>query len=81
MPGFEVASWQAIFAPAGTPKEIVRRLNTEIAQVMRTPDIQARMVELGFEPAGGPPEELAELQRTDLVKWAKVVKEAGIKPE
>ena len=79
--GFEVASWQAIFAPAGTPKDIVRRLNTEIAQIMKMPDIQARMAELGFEPAGGPPEELAELQRNDLVKWAKVVREAGIKPE
>ena len=81
VPGFEVSSWQAVFAPAGTPKEIVRRLNAEIARIMQTPDIRARMAELGFEPAGGPPEELAELQRTDITKWAKVVKEAGIKPE
>lgn len=81
VPGFEVASWQAIFAPAGTPKEIVRRLNAEIARIMKMPDIEARMAELGFAPGGGPPEELAELQRNDLVKWAKVVKEADIKPE
>lgn len=81
VPGLEVASWQAVFAPAGTPKEIVRRLNAEIAGVLKTPDIRARMAELGFEPAGGPPQELADLQRTDIAKWAKVVKEAGIKPD
>lgn len=81
VPGFEVASWQAVFAPAGTPKEIVQRLNTEIAQVLKMPDIRARMADLGFEPAGGPPQELADLQRGEIPKWAKVVKEAGIKPD
>ena len=59
----------------------MQRLNTEIAQILKTPDIRARMADLGFEPAGGPPQELADLQRAEIPKWAKVVKEAGIKPD
>ena len=81
VPGFEIGSWQAVFAPAGTPKEIVGRLNAEIASILGQPDIQARLAELGIEPAGGPPEELAELQRNDIARWAKVVKEADIRAE
>jgi tripartite-type tricarboxylate transporter receptor subunit TctC len=81
VPGLEIGSWQAIFAPAGVAKEIVRRLNTEIAQIMKLPDVAARLADLGVEPAAGPPEELAELQRNEISKWAKVVKEAGIKPD
>ena len=79
--GFEVGTWQAIFAPAGTPKPIVQRLNTEIAQILKQPDIQAKLAELGLTPAGGTPEELAEFQKAEIAKWAKVVKEANVKPE
>ena len=79
--GFEVGTWQAIFAPAGTPKPIVQRLNTEIAQILKQPDIQAKLTELGLTPAGGTPEELAEFQKAEIAKWAKVVKEANVKPE
>ena len=79
--GFEVSSWQAIFAPAKTPKPIVERLNTEIAAVLKMPDVQARLTELAVEPDGGPPEKLAEYQKAEIARWAKVVKEAGVKPD
>jgi len=81
VPGWEVVSWQAVFAPAGTPKPIVQRLNTEIARTMKMPDVQARLADLGVEVGGGPPEQLAEFQKAEIAKWAKVVKTAGVKPE
>jgi tripartite-type tricarboxylate transporter receptor subunit TctC len=61
-PGFEVVSWQAIFAPAGTPKPIVQRLNTEIAKVLKMPDVKAKVDDLGVDPAAGPPEQLADFR-------------------
>ena len=81
VPGWEVVSWQAVFAPAGTPKPIVQRLNTEIAGIMKTPDVQARLADLGVEVGAGPPEQLGEFQKAEIAKWAKVVKAAGVKPE
>jgi len=81
VPGWEVVSWQAVFAPAGTPKPIVQRLNTEIAGIMKTPDVQARLADLGVEVGGGPPEQLGDFQKAEIAKWAKVVKAAGVKPE
>ena len=81
VPGWDVVSWQAVFAPAGTPKPIVQRLNTEIARIMKTPDVQARLAEMGVEVAGGPPEQLGEFQKAEIAKWAKVVKTAGVKVE
>jgi tripartite-type tricarboxylate transporter receptor subunit TctC len=81
VPGFEVATWQAVFAPAGTPKPIVDRLNSEIAQILKQPEIQARLAELAVEPGGGSPESLGEMQKADVVKWEKVVREAGVKPD
>lgn len=79
--GLEVASWQAVFAPAGTPKPIVDRLNAEFAKAMKTPDVHKRLIELAVDPDGGPPEKLGAFQKADIAKWAKVVKEQGIKPD
>ena len=79
VPGWEVVSWQAVFAPAGTPKPVVGRLNTEIARIMKTPDVQARLADMGVEVAGGPPEQLGDFQKAEIAKWAKVVKAAGVK--
>jgi tripartite-type tricarboxylate transporter receptor subunit TctC len=81
VPGWEVVSWQAVFAPAGTPKPIVQRLNAEIARILKMPDLQARLADLGVEVGGGPPEQLAEFQKAEIAKWAKVVKAAGVKPD
>ena len=79
VPGWEVVSWQAVFAPAGTPKPVGGRLNTEIARIMKTPDVQARLADMGVEVAGGPPEQLGDFQKAEIAKWAKVVKAAGVK--
>jgi tripartite-type tricarboxylate transporter receptor subunit TctC len=81
VPGFEVSSWQAVFAPAGTPKPIVQRLNAEIAKAINMPDVQARLADLGIDPAAGPPEQLGDYQKSEIAKWAKVVKAANIKPD
>ncbi|AJG18207.1 tripartite tricarboxylate transporter substrate binding protein [Cupriavidus basilensis] len=77
--GYELESWQAIFAPANTPKPIVDRLYKEISAIIKTPDMQARLEKLGMEPSGMSPGEFAQFQRSEIVKWAKVVKAADIR--
>jgi tripartite-type tricarboxylate transporter receptor subunit TctC len=81
LPGFEVVSWQAVFAPAGTPKPIVQRLNAEIAKVINMPDVKTKLDDLGVEPAAGPPEQLATFQKSEIAKWSKVAKAANVKVE
>jgi tripartite-type tricarboxylate transporter receptor subunit TctC len=80
-PGFEYAGWNGLFAPANTPKPIIDRLNAEVQRVYRLPDVQERMQKLGLEAVLSSPEELARYQQTEIVKWAKVVKESGAKAE
>jgi tripartite-type tricarboxylate transporter receptor subunit TctC len=75
---YEVTGWNAIFAPAGTPPDIVSRLNSEIVAVMALPDIRQRILELGTEPKASTPEEIAERLRADIVKWGRVIDQAKI---
>jgi tripartite-type tricarboxylate transporter receptor subunit TctC len=77
--GFDVLSWYGILAPAGTPREVVGRLNTEINAVLRAPDVRERLAGLGAEPTGGTPEQFAETIRADTARWAKVVADAAIR--
>lgn len=77
-PDYVVTSWNALSARAGTPKDIVTKLNQEIVAVLRMPDIQKRMAELGMAPMIGPPEFLSERMKNDIAKWAKVIQAAGI---
>ncbi|KJK25121.1 MFS transporter [Burkholderiaceae bacterium 16] len=77
--GYELESWQAIFAPANTPKPIVDRLYREISAIIKTPDMQARLEKLGMEPSGMAPEQFAGFQRSEIGKWARVVKAADIR--
>jgi len=79
LPGFEVGSWQGVFAPAGTPPEIVKRLNTEIVKILKLPDVSERLVGLGAEPVGNTSEEFTALVKAEVVKWADVVKKSGAK--
>jgi tripartite-type tricarboxylate transporter receptor subunit TctC len=79
VPGYEIVSWQGIFAPAGTPAEIIKRLNEEIVKILGMPDIRERLEALGVEPAANTPEEFAAFQKAEIEKWRKVVKEAGVK--
>lgn len=79
--GFDMGSWQAVFAPAGTPKPIVDRLHAEIMKIVATPEVQARLKNFGMLPSSMTPAELADYQKAEVAKWAKVVKAAGIKAE
>jgi tripartite-type tricarboxylate transporter receptor subunit TctC len=68
-----------MFAPAGTPPAIVQRLQTEVAAILKQPDVQERLAKLGVEPSGMAPQQLAEFQAAEIAKWAKVVKAANVK--
>ncbi|GJG97710.1 tripartite tricarboxylate transporter substrate binding protein [Cupriavidus pauculus] len=79
LPGFEMIFWQALVAPAGTPKEIAAKLNKAVNEILSEPDIKRRLVEMDLEPAGGTQDALGNLMRTQATKWKKVVVDAGIK--
>ncbi len=79
LPGFDISTWYGILAPAATPKEIVAKLNDALAQVIKNPATNKRLLELGVDPVTNTPEQFAALIRSDLVKWAKVAKAANIK--
>ena len=78
LPGFQVVVWFGILAPAGTPAEIVAKLNDAITRAVAAPSVQESLKKLGVEPKSSTPEAFAETIRTDLDKWSKVVKEANI---
>jgi tripartite-type tricarboxylate transporter receptor subunit TctC len=80
VPGFDVASWQAFYAPAGTPPAIVKRMNAEVAKIIAMPDVKARMEGLGLQYNPNTPEQFAAFGRSELVKWAKIVKDGNVKP-
>ncbi len=77
VPGFEASSWFGIFAPAGTPKEIVAKLQTEIARILKTPDMSDRLAQQGAVAVGNTPEEFTAYVQAELTKWAGVVKASG----
>jgi tripartite-type tricarboxylate transporter receptor subunit TctC len=77
IPGLYANAWYGLFVPAGTPKEIVAKLRSEIAKLMEEPEMKERLIGLGVESASGTPEQLAALVRDDLVRWAKIVKDSG----
>ena len=76
--GYEIVSWQAIFAPAGTPKPIVDKLSTEIGKIIHQPDVRARLASMGVEPSGAGPTELGNFQKSEVTKWANLIKVANI---
>ena len=81
LPGFDAVSWFALFAPAGTPKAIVDKLQIEVKKILFSPEVGRKLAEIGLEVVGSTPEELAAYQRSEITKWAKVVKESGAKVE
>jgi tripartite-type tricarboxylate transporter receptor subunit TctC len=78
LPGFQSVTWFGLLGPAGTPRVVVDRVNTEINKALALPDIQARFAQMGFEPAGGTPAEFATTIQRDAEKWSKVIREAGV---
>jgi tripartite-type tricarboxylate transporter receptor subunit TctC len=79
-PAYEISSWQGVFAPAGTPKEIVARLNREIVTMLKTPEVHARITREGAIPVGNSPEEFSARFKNEVEKWARVAKSAGLAP-
>ncbi len=78
---FDMDSWAGMFAPANLPSEIVTRLNTELRKIIDDPEVKARLGGLGFEAFSSTPEELGEFVKVQLVKWSRMIKDAGIEPE
>ncbi|MBR1250940.1 tripartite tricarboxylate transporter substrate binding protein [Bradyrhizobium sp. AUGA SZCCT0169] len=78
---FEARSWNAIFAPKGTPPEVIRTLNAALRDVLDAPDLKKRALELGIEAKASTPEEIAQRLKDDIEKWAKVIERAGIEKQ
>lgn len=81
MPGYETSTWGGLLAPAGTPKAVVARLNTEVNRILALPDVRQKLQDAGIEPGGGTPAQFTEFIEKEMGKWAKVAKDAGIQPE
>jgi tripartite-type tricarboxylate transporter receptor subunit TctC len=75
------STWTAVYAPAGTPPDIIREINGLVVKIVALPDIKEKLAALGVEPVGSSPEELAAFLKSEMAKWSKVIKAAGIKPE
>ncbi|HKU72226.1 MAG TPA: tripartite tricarboxylate transporter substrate binding protein [Burkholderiales bacterium] len=81
LPGYEFISWNGVHLPAATPRPVAGKLNTELLRIIALPDVKEKMLGLGMDIAGGTPEEFGALVKSDIAKWAKVIREAGIHAE
>ena len=81
LPGYEAVAWYGVFAPDGTPREIVTRLSTEIVRIVRSQEVRELFLKQGAEAFATSPEEFAKIVERDVAKWAKVVKASGAKPD
>jgi tripartite-type tricarboxylate transporter receptor subunit TctC len=79
--GYDVVSWNALFAPAGTPPDIIKTLNDTLREILADGDVRKRLLELGIEAKASTPEEIADRLRSDIDKWAKVIEKAGIEKQ
>jgi len=80
-PGFEVTVWHGLLAPAGTQSAIIRKLHLETVKALALPALRAKLADLGLEPIGNSPDEFAATIKSEIPKWAKVIKDSGIKPD
>jgi tripartite-type tricarboxylate transporter receptor subunit TctC len=80
-PGFEATLWGGLLAPAGTAAAVIRKLHLETANALAQTDIRAKLAELGLEIVGNSPDEFAAIIRSEIPKWATLIKASGIKPE
>jgi tripartite-type tricarboxylate transporter receptor subunit TctC len=81
LPGYEVVGWYGLAAPAGTPMDVIAKLNAVTNRVLQAPDLIAKYNGLGFEPVGGTPEEAGARIKSDVARWTKIIRDAGIKPQ
>lgn len=81
IPGMDFSNWFGVFAPAGTPPDILQRLNRELNAALRSPEIAERLQRAGAEPVGGTPEQFAKVYRDEFENWKAVIQRAGIKGE
>jgi tripartite-type tricarboxylate transporter receptor subunit TctC len=77
-PGYEISSWQGVFAPAGTPPEIVAKINGELVRMVNAPEVRTRISREGADPIGSTPDQFAARVRSEIAKWSKVSKDAGL---
>lgn len=80
-PGADFVSWNGVHVRSGTPKAVVAKLNNDLNRVLKLPDVQERMVALGLDSAGGTPEAFGRFVQEDVARWAKVIKESGVRVE
>jgi tripartite-type tricarboxylate transporter receptor subunit TctC len=81
LPGYDASTWGGILAPAGTPKDVVAKLNSSINAALKMDDVRSRLMGAGIEIQGGTPEQFAYVIRNEIEKWGRVTKAAGIQPE
>ena len=81
VPGYAVDTWYGLFAPAGTPKEIIARLYEETAKALAQPDARGRLLSMGLEPVASTPEQFSAYVREEAQKWGKVIRQAGVRAE
>ena len=81
VPGYESTTWFGPLAPAKTPKDIIVKINTQLMQTLQSPDVRERFAAEGIEALGGTPDQFAEYIRSEIARWGRVIKEAGVRPE
>jgi len=81
LPGYETSTWGGVLAPAGTPKDVVAKLNAEFNKDLAMADVKKKLTDAGIEPAGGTPQQFTDFIQAEMKKWAKVAKDANIQPE
>jgi tripartite-type tricarboxylate transporter receptor subunit TctC len=81
VPGYEATGWNGVFAPAGTPRAIIAKLNADILKVLNMPDVREQMLKMGSTPVGGTPEEFGAFVKQEIVRWGKVVRENNVRLE
>ena len=81
VPGYQASIWTGIFGPSKLPRAMIDRLNKDVVHIVQQPDFKAKMHQMGSESVGSTPEQWGKFIETEIVKWARIAKIAGLKPE